>query len=156
MEQRIAIFPGSFDPFTKGHEDIILKGVRLFDKVVIGIGRNANKKRYFPLDLMERSIRGTFAEHSNVIIESYDILTIDFAKKHGARFILRGLRNTTDFDYENPIAQVNRIHGDIESVFFITSPEYAFISSSIVREMHRYGEDVSTLLPYTLPQNLEA
>lgn len=147
---RVAIFPGSFDPFTKGHEDIILKAVSLFDKIVIGIGRNINKKRYFPLEDMEAYIRETFKAYPNVVVEPYDILTIEFAQKHQAKFILRGLRNTTDFDYENPIAQINRIQGEIESVFFITSPEYAFISSSIVREMHRYGRDVSDLLPYKL------
>ncbi|MGF1532151.1 MAG: pantetheine-phosphate adenylyltransferase [Bernardetiaceae bacterium] len=147
---RIAIFPGSFDPFTKGHEDVILKAVHLFDQIVIGIGQNPNKQRYFPLPDMLDYIRETFAAHPNVQVETYQTLTIDFARQHQARFILRGLRNTTDFDYENPIAQINRIQGGVESVFFITSPEYAFISSSIVREMHRYGRDVSALLPYAL------
>ena len=101
--KRIALFPGSFDPFTKGHEDIVLRGLNLFDEVVIGIGRNANKQRYFGLELMQQLIEETFREYPAVRVVSYDDLTANVARELGARFLLRGLRNTTDFEYENGI-----------------------------------------------------
>lgn len=149
--KRIALFPGSFDPFTKGHEDIVLRGLQLFDEIIIGIGRNANKQRYFGLDQMVQLIEGTFEKHPNVRIEAYDDLTANVARKLGARFLLRGLRNTTDFEYENGISQVNRyIYGDVETVFLITSPHLAPISSSIIRDLHRYGQRIDDFLPYHL------
>jgi pantetheine-phosphate adenylyltransferase len=148
---RIALFPGSFDPFTKGHEDIVLRGLQLFDEVIIGIGRNANKQRYFPLDVMEDLISITFQHEPGVRVVSYDNLTALVARELGARFLLRGLRNTTDFEYENSISQVNRfVYQDVETVFLITSPNLAPISSSIIRDLHRYGQDVDAFLPYKL------
>ncbi|WP_266364021.1 pantetheine-phosphate adenylyltransferase [Tellurirhabdus rosea] len=149
--KRIALFPGSFDPFTKGHQDIVLRGLRLFDEVVIGIGRNASKQRYFPLDDMVRLIEWTFREHPNVRVLAYDDLTANVAREIGARFLLRGLRNTTDFEYENGISQVNRhVYEEVETVFLITSPPLAPISSSIIRDLHRYGQKVDEFLPYSL------
>ncbi|MFD1140062.1 pantetheine-phosphate adenylyltransferase [Larkinella insperata] len=149
--KRIALFPGSFDPFTKGHEDIVLRGLKLFDEVVIGIGRNANKQRYFPLDVMAELIEKTFADYPAVRVVSYDDLTANVARELGARFLLRGLRNTTDFEYENSISQVNRyVYEDVETVFLITSPHLAPISSSIIRELHRYGKKIDEFLPYRL------
>jgi pantetheine-phosphate adenylyltransferase len=151
--KRIALFPGSFDPFTKGHEDIVLRGLRLFDEVVIGIGNNATKQRYFPLEVMKELIERTFDREQNVRVVTYDDLTAHTARELGARFLLRGLRNTTDFEYENGIAQVNRyIYAEIETVFLITSPHLAPISSSIIRDLHRYGQGVDDFLPYSLSE----
>lgn len=157
MPSRIALFPGSFDPFTKGHEDIVLRGLQLFDEIIIGIGRNANKQRYFPLEVMEGLIEQTFQGYPGVRVLSYDGLTANVARENGAKFLLRGLRNTTDFEYENSISQVNRyVYEDVETVFLITSPHLAPISSSIIRDLHRYGKNVDAFVPYKLdPQHIE-
>ena len=149
--KRIALFPGSFDPFTRGHEDIVLRGLQLFDEVVIGIGRNARKERYFPMEQMMDLIGQAFQHQPAVRVISYDDLTANAARNIGAKFLLRGLRNTTDFEYENGISQVNRyVYEDVETVFLITSPQLAPISSSIIRDLHRYGKDVDEFLPYKL------
>lgn len=150
-EPKVALFPGSFDPFTKGHEDIVKRGLRLFDKVVICIGHNSQKKRYFDIDLMIEKIKEAFDNSGAIEVVTYNDLTATLARTYNAKYLLRGLRNTTDFEYENSIAQVNkRLNVDLETVFLITSPEYAFISSSIIREVHRYEGDVTPYLPYKL------
>lgn len=148
--KRIALFPGSFDPFTRGHEDIVLRGLGLFDEIIVGIGHNATKKRYFEIDFMKAKIEETFADNA-VKVVAYDDLTANVANIHGAKFILRGLRNTTDFEYENSISQVNKelVEG-LETVFLITSPKLAPISSTIIRDLHRYGTVVDKYLPYKL------
>mgnify|MGYP006428812173 CR=1 FL=1 len=121
----------------------------MFDELVIGIGRNSKKKRYFELDDTIGKIQVVFKERPNIKVEPYSGLTVDFARKHQAKYMLRGLRNTTDFEYENSIAQANRqIFPDLETVLLITSPIYAHISSSIIREMHRFGQDLSGFMPY--------
>lgn len=150
--KRIAIFPGSFDPFTKGHEDIVLRGLTLFDEIIVAIGYNSGKSnRYFSVDLMIEKIKETFKNHPQISVQTYNELTADLAKKNGSKYLLRGLRNTTDFEYENSIAQVNRhLNTELESVFLITSPQFAAINSSIIREVHRYKGDVSAMLPYKL------
>lgn len=150
--KKVALFPGSFDPFTKGHEDIVLRGLHLFDEIIIAIGYNSGKsQRYFPIDMMVGKIRETFRDYPQISVQTYAELTAALAKKNNARFLLRGLRNTTDFEYENSIAQVNKnLNPELESVFLITSPPFASISSSIIREVHRYQGDVSTMLPYSL------
>ncbi|MBX2957371.1 MAG: pantetheine-phosphate adenylyltransferase [Cyclobacteriaceae bacterium] len=150
--KRIALFPGSFDPFTKGHEDIVLRGLKLFDEIIVAIGYNSGKSvRYFEIDLMMECIRKTFAGYPNIKVVTFSELTAEFARKNGAQYLLRGLRNTTDFEYENSIAQVNRyLNAELESVFLITSPQFASISSSIIREVHRYKGDVNSFLPYKL------
>lgn len=146
-----AIFPGSFDPFTKGHEDIVRRGLNLFDKIIIGIGYNSKKQRYFHIDTMLENIRKTFADEPRVEIITYDELTATLAQKYRASYLLRGLRNTTDFEYENSISQINRhLNTHLETVFLITSPQYAHISSSIIREVHKYGGNVDELLPYNI------
>lgn len=152
MTKRIALFPGSFDPFTKGHEDIVLRGLQLFDEIIIGIGYNSQKSnRYFEIDLMLKYINKTFEHYPNITVTTFSELTAEFARKNGAKFLLRGLRNTTDFEYENSISQVNRqLYDEMESVFLITTPQLAWISSSIIREVHRYGGEVSQFLPYKL------
>lgn len=152
--ERIALFPGSFDPYTKGHEDIVLRGLQLFDRIIIAIGYNSSKtKRYFPIERMVQYIRELHNDNDRISVETYNELTAVFAKKHKAKYLLRGLRNTTDFEYENSIAQVNfHLVDQLETVFLITSPKYAHISSSIIREVHQYGGDVSNLLPYKLEE----
>lgn len=150
--KKVALFPGSFDPFTKGHEDIVLRGLKLFDEIVIAIGFNQKKQtRYFDLEEMKTKIQENFKNHPQISVVVYDELTAELAKKHDAKYLLRGLRNTTDFEYENSIAQVNRhLYSDLETVLLITSPDYAFISSTIIREVHKYGGDVSSYIPYDL------
>jgi pantetheine-phosphate adenylyltransferase len=151
-EKKIALFPGSFDPFTKGHEDIVLRGLHLFDEIIIAIGYNSQKStRYFPIDTMIGHIQKTFKHYPNITVQTYAELTAEFAKKYKANFLLRGLRNTTDFEYENSISQINRkLYQELESVFLITTPQLAWINSSIIREVHRYGGDISDFLPYRL------
>jgi len=151
--KRVALFPGSFDPFTKGHEDIVLRGLNLFDEIIIAIGYNGAKSiRYFKIELMIEKINEAFKDYPTISVQTYAELTAEFAKKNEARFLLRGLRNTTDFEYENSISQINKhLNADLESVFLITSPQFASISSSIIREVHKYKGQVSDFLPYNLP-----
>jgi pantetheine-phosphate adenylyltransferase len=150
--KRVALFPGSFDPFTKGHEDIVLRGLNLFDEIIIAIGYNSGKsQRYFKIDFMVDKINETFKHYPSISVQTYAELTAEFAKKNNATFLLRGLRNTTDFEYENSIAQVNKhLNANLDSVFLITSPQFASISSSIIREVHKYNGAVSDFLPYAL------
>uniref|UniRef100_UPI004048C2F9 pantetheine-phosphate adenylyltransferase n=1 Tax=Algoriphagus sp. TaxID=1872435 RepID=UPI004048C2F9 len=150
--KKVAIFPGSFDPYTKGHHDIVLRSLALFDHVIIGIGYNSTKKnRYFDIELMVKKIKEVYQETPVVSVVVYNELTSTLAKKLGAQFLIRGLRNTTDFEYENTISQMNRyLNGELDTVFLITSPQYAAISSTVIREVHRYGGDVSEFLPYSL------
>lgn len=151
-EKKIALFPGTFDPFTKGHEDIVIRGLQMFDEIVIAIGYNSQKStRYFAIDMMIEQIKKTFKNRPEIKVHTYAELTASFAKKHNAKFLLRGIRNTTDFEYENSISQINRkLYDELESVFLITTPQFAWINSSIIREVHRYGGDVSDFLPYKL------
>lgn len=150
--KKIAIFPGSFDPYTKGHHDIVLRSLALFDEVIIGIGYNSSKKnRYFDIELMVEKIEEVYIDTPGVSVVVYNELTSTLAKKYGAEFLVRGLRNTTDFEYENTISQMNRyLNGDLDTVFLITAPQYAAISSTVIREVHRYGGDVHEFLPYSL------
>jgi pantetheine-phosphate adenylyltransferase len=152
MVKKIALFPGSFDPFTRGHEDIVLRGLKLFDEIIIGIGYNSKKSsRYFDIDFMKERISSAFIQYPNIKVVTFSELTAEFARKNGANYLLRGLRNTTDFEYENSIAQVNRhLNVELESVFLITSPQFASINSTIIREVHKYNGDVSEFLPYRL------
>jgi pantetheine-phosphate adenylyltransferase len=149
--ERIALFPGSFDPFTNGHYDIVLRGLSIFDKIIISIGHNSQKKRYFELEMMLKCIHQAFEGYPNVEVITYNELTASLAKKYNARYLLRGLRNTTDFEYENSISQVNRyLNTELETIFLITSPKYAAISSSIIREVHKYQGNVDEFLPYKI------
>jgi pantetheine-phosphate adenylyltransferase len=151
MSKRIAIFPGSFDPFTKGHEDVVNRSLNIFDEVIIAIGHNTKKSRYFDIEHMTACINKAFENIDRVKVIVYDELTAKIAERYEANYIVRGLRNTTDFEYENSISQINKyLNLNLETVFLITSPELAPISSSIIREVHRYGGDVSPFLPYAL------
>ena len=149
---RTAIFPGSFDPFTKGHHDIVVRSLQLFDKLIIAIGHNSQKNsRYFELEVTVEKINSLYKNEDRVQTLVYDELTAELARKHDAEFLVRGLRNTTDFEYENSISQMNKsINPELETVFLITSPDLAQISSTIIREVHKYGGDVAPFLPYQL------
>lgn len=149
--KKIALFPGSFDPFTRGHQDIVLRGAKVFDEIVIGVGVNTSKQRYIPIERMIELIHQTFEGVENVSVKSFTGLTAHFAKDIGAKYILRGVRNTTDFEYENTIAQANKnMNKELETVFLITTPSLAHISSTITRELHKMGGDISEYLPYSL------
>ena len=150
--KKTAIFPGSFDPFTVGHHDIVMRSLKLFDEVIIGIGFNSTKNtRYFNIDLMVEKIESVYVNIPEVKVVVYNELTSTLAKKYEADFLIRGLRNTTDFEYENTISQMNRyLNNSLETVFLITSPQFAAISSTVIREVHRYGGDVSELIPYKI------
>lgn len=149
--KRIALFAGSFDPFTKGHEDIVLRGLNIFDEIIVAIGYNSKKTRYFDIEFMLEKINDLFADYNNIRVDKYTELTAEYAHRQGAKYLLRGLRNTTDFEYENTIATVNKdLYSGLETVFLITSPKFAFISSTIIREVHSYGGDVSNYIPYQL------
>lgn len=149
--KKIALFPGSFDPFTKGHEDIVLRGLNIFDEIIIAIGYNSKKMRHFDIENMLKNIKQCFSNYDNIKVDKYTELTAAYADRHGVKYLLRGLRNTTDFEYENSIAMVNKdLYNELETVFLITSPKFAFISSTIIREVHTYGGDVSKYIPYSL------
>jgi pantetheine-phosphate adenylyltransferase len=146
--ERVAIFPGSFDPFTVGHESIVKRAVPLFDKIIIMIGFNSNKRSFFPIEKREKWINQVFANEPKVTVECHEGLTVDFCKKVNARYILRGLRTSADFEYERAIAQVNKkMHPQIESVFLLTIPEHTPINSTIVRDIIFHGGDPAMFLP---------
>jgi pantetheine-phosphate adenylyltransferase len=142
-----AIFPGSFDPITNGHFDIIKRGVSLFDEVIVAIGVNAEKKYMFSLEERKRFIEEAFKDEPKVRVISYSGLTINLCKNENAEFILRGLRNPADFEFEKAIAHTNRVMSKIETVFLLTAARTSFISSSIVRDVLRNGGDISQLVP---------
>jgi pantetheine-phosphate adenylyltransferase len=144
---RKAIFPGSFDPITLGHEDIIRRGITLFDEIVIAIGVNAEKKYMFSLEERKRFLQETFKDEPKISIIVYEGLTIDLCKKIKANFILRGLRNPADFEFEKAIAHTNRRMSKIETVFLLTAAKTSFISSSIVRDVLRNGGEYELLVP---------
>ena len=142
-----AIFPGSFDPFTIGHHDIVMRALNLFDEIIIGIGRNYNKREVFPIADRLAAIQRVYDNEPRVRVEVYDGLTVDFAAQHKAQFILRGVRSTLDFEYERNIAEANKQLSGIETVLLYTRPEYAHISSTLVRDLHSHGKDISQYLP---------
>ena len=142
-----AVFPGSFDPLTLGHTDIINRAIPLFDEIIIAIGTNAEKSYMFSIEERKRFIEKCFAANSSVKVDTYQGLTIDYCKKVNSNFILRGLRNPADFEFEKAIAQTNRKLSNIETVFLLTSADNSYISSSIVRDIIRNNGDVSLLVP---------
>ena len=144
---RRAIFPGSFDPITLGHHDIISRGLELFDEVVVAIGVNANKKYMFSLEERMGFIKEAFKDKPNIKVVSYSGLTVDFCKEIEAGFILRGLRNPADFEFEKAIAHTNKVLTGIDTVFLLTASGTSFISSSIVRDVIRNGGDYTRLVP---------
>ncbi len=146
-EMRKAIFPGSFDPITLGHYDIIKRSIPLFDEIVVAIGVNADKKYMFTLEERKKFIEDSFADEAKVSVVTYEGLTIDLCRKLGANFILRGLRNPADFEFEKAIAHTNRKLSKIETVFLLTASKTSYISSSIVRDVIRNGGEYELLVP---------
>lgn len=147
-ELRIALFPGSFDPFTIGHADIVKRALAMFDKVVIGVGVNENKRNQWSAAQRVDAIRKIYCGNPCVEVVSYECLTVDIARQVGADFILRGIRSVKDFEYERDIAGVNKRLSGIETVFLLSDPAYADISSGVVRELMAFGKDVSAFLPH--------
>ena len=148
MSKRIALFPGSFDPITLGHLDIIERALPLFDEIQIAVGKNSEKKYLFSLEQRVDWIEKTFSHQPKVTVITYEGLTVDFAQKQGVNFLLRGLRNPADFEFEKAIAQANReMVPQLETVFLLTSARYAYISSSIVRDVYIHGGDFKRFVP---------
>lgn len=145
--KRIALFPGTFDPFTIGHESLVSRGLELVDEIIISIGINDTKRTHFSLEKRLEAIRELYKDEPRVRVMSYDSLTVDFARQMNAGFILRGIRTVNDFEYEKSIADVNRKLSGIETFILFTEPEHTHISSSIVRELLRYGKDISQFVP---------
>lgn len=141
------MFPGSFDPFTIGHADIVKRGLDLFDKIVIAVGVNANKHHHFTAEERVQAIRKLYDGDLRIEVTNYDDLTVDLAQRVGAKFILRGIRSVKDFEYERDIASINKRLADVETVFLFSDPAHADISSGVVRELMAYGKDVSAFLP---------
>jgi len=153
---RRAIFPGTFDPFTIGHFSVVCRALGLFDEIIVSIGINKTKNAMFSLSERKQIIRQAFANEKRVSVQTYNCLTIDFAKQMDADFILRGIRSVSDFEYEHSIADANRKLTGIETVILFTQYEYAYISSTVVRDLLHYGKDISAFLPpnviYPLPK----
>lgn len=148
MSSKIAVFPGSFDPITTGHIDIINRAIPLFDKIYIAVGVNSQKKYLFDLEVRLAWLKEVFKNNENVKVDSFEGLTVNYCQQIGAKYLIRGCRNSSDFDYEKTISQLNHIIGDeIETIFFISKPEYSHISSTIVREIIKGKGDISTFVP---------
>jgi pantetheine-phosphate adenylyltransferase len=146
--QKIAIFPGSFDPFTVGHESVVNRAVSMFDKIIVMIGYNANKKSFFPIEKRIKWINQVFKDVDKVEVRLHEGLTVDFCKEVGAKYILRGLRTSADFEYERAIAQINKkMHPEIETVFLLTLPEHTPVNATIIRDIVFHGGDASQFLP---------
>jgi pantetheine-phosphate adenylyltransferase len=145
---RIAVFPGSFDPVTKGHESIVLRALPLFDKVIVAIGNNSTKTYMFSLENRKKWLKQVFAKHKQVSVEDYSGLTVDFCKQKNADYILRGIRTPGDYEFESNIAQMNRaMVPGIETIFMLTLPEYTAVSSSIVRDILKHGGNARQFIP---------
>ena len=148
---KIAVFPGSFDPFTIGHESIVHRSIDLFDKIIIAVGHNDSKKVFYPWESRVAIINDVFRDNPRIEVTHYDDLTVNLCRRVGARYILRGLRTAADFEYEKAIAQVNKaMFPELENVFILTLPEYTSINSTIVREIMRYGGDVSKFVTHSV------
>lgn len=146
--KRIAVFPGSFDPFTIGHEGVVRRALAMFDEIIIAVGANALKKSYYSLSTRKTMIMKVFNDEPRIRVDHYEGLTVDYCRRNNARYILRGLRTAADFEFERAIAQVNKsMANDIESVFLLTIPEHTPINSTIVRDIIRSGGDASRFVP---------
>lgn len=148
MSKKIAVFPGSFDPITQGHESLVLRALPLFDEIIVAIGNNALKTYYYPIEKRRKWIDVVFADYPKIRSDIYEGLTVDYCKENGANYILRGLRTSADFEFERGIGQVNKkLFPDLETVFLLATPEHTPISSSIIRDIVRNGGDASQFIP---------
>ena len=146
--KKIAVFPGSFDPITLGHEAVVKRALPLFDEIIVAIGNNSQKKYMFDLKQREQWIKDTFKGIDKISVDIYEKLTVEYCEEVGAKFLLRGLRNNADFEFERSIAQMNReLNDEIETFFLFTDPKYSAINSTIVREIYRLGGEVAQFLP---------
>lgn len=146
--EKICLFPGTFDPITKGHIDLLIRAEALFDKIVIGIGKNSSKTPMFNLKQRIEWIEQIFKNHPKISVTAYEGLTVDYCKKIAANFILRGIRSVNDFEYEKAIADMNRaLHPEVETYFLTSSPEFSTVSSTLVRDVIRNGGNASLFLP---------
>jgi len=145
---KIAVFPGSFDPITIGHESIIRRALPLFDKIVVAIGENSEKKTLFCLEKRIEWLKKTFADNKNIEVDSFQGLTVDYCRRIGAEYILRGLRTSADFEFERSIGQVNKqMFNEIETIFLLTTPEQTAVNSSVVRDIFKHGGDIKPFIP---------
>ena len=145
---RVAVFPGSFDPFTIGHEAIVLRAMSLFDKIIVAVGHNSRKKYLYSAEQREAWAKMIFEDHKKIEVTSFEGLTIDFCKSVNAKYLIRGLRDSADFQFEKSIAQMNKaMSPELETIFLLTDPEYSAINSTILREILKNGGDVSEFLP---------
>lgn len=145
--ERLVLFPGSFDPFTLGHADIVRRALEMFDGIVIAVGYNEQKTGWMPVEERVAAIRKLYADEPRITVERYTGLTVDFAREHGIGIIIRGVRTVADFEFEMQLADVNRQLTGIETILLPASPQLASLSSSIVRELAHFGHDVSAFLP---------
>jgi len=154
---KIAVFPGSFDPITNGHIDLVRRFAPLFDKIIVAVGVNTAKMGLFSLEKRMEWLETVFADDANITVGSFEGLTVNYCKKENAQYIVRGLRNSSDFDYEKTISQLNNIIGDnVETLFFISKPEYSHISSTIVREIIKGRGDISTFVPNFMAEDIRS
>jgi len=155
--KKIAVFPGSFDPITNGHIDLVRRFVPLFDKIIVAVGVNSQKKFLFPLEQRMQWLEKEFASDEKVEVGSFEGLTVNYCKEKEAQYLIRGLRNASDFDYEKTISQLNTIIGEgLETLFFISKPEYSHISSTIVREIIKGGGDISSFVPQHIVDDISS
>lgn len=153
---RIAVFPGSFDPITNGHVDLVRRYLPIFDKIIVAVGENSTKKYLFSLEKRIEWLEKVFEHDDKVSVDAFHGLTVEFCKENGAHYLLRGLRNASDFDYEKTISQLNNIIGDnIETVFLISRPEFSHISSTIVREIIKGKGDISAFVPEVIANEIK-
>jgi pantetheine-phosphate adenylyltransferase len=145
---KIAVFPGSFDPLTRGHESILLRALQIFDEIIVALGENPEKKSFFPMKKRIEWLEKVFKNEPRISIQKYNGLTVDFCRKMNAGYILRGLRTSADFEFERTIGLMNKaLNNEVETIFLLSLTEYAAISSSIVREIHKNGGDVRQFIP---------
>ncbi|HBG69885.1 MAG: pantetheine-phosphate adenylyltransferase [Bacteroidetes bacterium GWF2_43_63] len=153
--KKIAVFPGSFDPVTVGHECIIRRAALLFDELIVAVGVNADKKNYFPLEKRIEWLRTVLADLKNVRVDSYHGLTVDYCISQDAKYILRGLRTAADFEFERSVGQVNKmLNSDIENIFLLSRPEHTPVNSSIVRDIHRNGGNIQQFVPVVVAKQI--
>lgn len=152
--EKVAVFPGTFDPFTVGHEALVKRALKIFDKVVVAVGKNLSKSTLFTIDQRLEMVKDVFANYDNVEVVGYEGLTVDFCESIGAKFLLRGLRTSADFEYERAIGQVNKaMKPEIESVFMLTAPEHTPVNSTIVRDIIVNKGDATKFLPKAININ---